>query len=183
MKKVIDLSKDKFEGKIDIMDEDLNKNNVLFVDKIDEIADQKTEITLSLDEIDYISCCFDQQLEINDDIICIAESEENINDIDFYCDYNDAIRSIIDIISEAGEKNDPITISLDFNELDAFISCIESETQSYEMSKLDGEELELAEIEYFEILQKVHDRLSPIYLAKGHMVMPTLKYLNIDDSK
>ncbi|AWI05323.1 hypothetical protein [Clostridium drakei] len=113
----------------------------------------RKEITIKLDEIDYVLNCVYKQILINNKLIIDAENNYNFSKLTYLNDFNNKLHDIMYFLTNS-HYNDPIIIKINFVELKYLLGTLELNLEMLEDSKGDSS---------INILKSLYNRLLPIY--------------------
>ncbi|AKN30819.1 hypothetical protein Ccar_08200 [Clostridium carboxidivorans P7] len=136
----------KFRTKINT--QELNINNP----SEDERLYTRKEITIKLDEIDYVLNCVYKQILINNKLIIDAENNYNFSKLTYLNDFNNKLHDIMYFLTNSS-YHDPIIIKLNFIELKYLLGTLELNLEMLEDSKDSS----------LNILKSLYNRLLSIY--------------------
>jgi hypothetical protein len=116
----------------------------------------RKEITIKLDEIDYVLNCVYKQLLINNKLIISAESSSDFNTLTYLKDFNDKLNDIMYFLTNSVYK-DPIIIKINFLEFKYLLGTLQLEIEILGNSKDENSSYS------FKALKGLYTRLFCIY--------------------
>lgn len=114
----------------------------------------RREIEFNLDEMDELLNCIYKQISINDTLIISTEDNYEFEKMTYLKDFNDKLHDIMYFLTNTSYQN-PITINMNFLELQYLVGTLQLETEVLEDSD--------ASSDYFKVINKIYHRLYPVY--------------------
>ncbi|MBI6872234.1 hypothetical protein [Clostridium aciditolerans] len=120
----------------------------------------RREIEFNLDEMDELLNCIYKQISINDTLIISTEDNYEFEKTTYLKDFNDKLHDIMYFLTNTSYQN-PITINMNFLELQYLVGTLQLETEVLEDSdaSIDND----ASSDYFKVIHKIYHRLYPVY--------------------
>lgn len=120
----------------------------------------RREIEFNLDEMDELLNCIYKQISINDTLIISTEDNYEFEKMTYLKDFNDKLHDIMYFLTNTLYQ-DPITINMNFLELQYLVGTLQLEIEVLEDSNafIDNN----ASSDYFKIIDKIYHRLYPVY--------------------
>lgn len=138
----------------------------------------RKEITINLDEIDYVLNCVYKQLLINNKLIISSENSSDFTKLTYLKDFNDKLNDIMYFLTNSVYK-DPVIITIDFSELKYLLGTLQLEIEVLGKSKDENSSYS------FKALKTLYSRLFCLYkpwekeILKEWILLQSKETLNI----